>query len=87
MSGSIYICSAFAICISVGPGLTIKSIIVAVTNVAVTHFFKLMLKDPKHLEVMWHCCVEMTHYPPIESDLIKFIECVHMILGETDSTD
>ena len=69
--------------LSVGPELSIPSIIVALTNLAVTLFFRLNLKQPlQGIEAAWHCCIQMDDYPPSEPDVIRFVNTVHMAIRE-----
>ena len=65
------------------------TIVVAVTDVAITHYFKLKLpstrpKDQRReLEVVWHYTMKLQKYPPTQmNDLNEFVNFLHQILDE-----
>ena len=68
----------------------IDNIVVALTDVAVTHYFKLKLpatrdkKEPRReLDVAWHHTVALGSYPPTSmEELIGFVNTLHCILNE-----
>ena len=64
------------------------SIVVALTSIEVTHYFKIRLpitrSESRHLEIVWHHqVVVLGQYPPENAEqLIPFIEFVHEALNE-----
>ena len=73
-------------------GSTVPHMVVALTELAVTHYFKVKLPstrgkaDRRHLEVIWHNCVVLRSYPPEREDvLVPFVQFIHYVL-QTCST-
>ena len=65
----------------------IDNVVVALTDVAVTHYFKLKLptiREPRReLDVAWHHTVALENYPPTSmEELICFVNTLHCILDE-----
>ena len=73
-------------------------IVVALTSISVTHYFKLKLpttrparndgpcetETQRSCEVVWHHKIVLEEYPLASEDqLLSFIQCVHAILDET----
>lgn len=66
------------------------TIVVALTDIATTHFFKLKLPStrpiagvPKNVDLVWHKCLMLPRYPPTqEEDLFTFIEHLHFVINE-----
>ena len=65
-------------------GTELTSVIVALTDVAVTHYFKIKLHSTSNtemLEVEWHKPFTMQHYPPTSiDDVANFVGVVHELL-------
>ena len=57
------------------------SVIVALTDVAVMHYFKINLRNTEMLEVEWHRPFAMQQYPPTSpDDEANFVAVVHELL-------
>ena len=67
-----------------------STIVVALTDIATTHFFKLKLKStrsrdevPRNIDLVWYKCLVLPRYPPTrKEDLFQFIEYFHFIINE-----
>ena len=63
-----------------------STVVVALTSVEVSHFFKLNVPNPGetcHLEVEWYNTVYIPDYPPSrEQTLFPFIQFTHEVLDE-----
>lgn len=73
-----------------GSECDMESIVVALTDVAITNYFKIKLpvtrdRDSRRsLEVVWHKPLNMHRYPPADmEDLFPFVDSVHEILNES----
>lgn len=73
----------------IGCEKNISAIVVALTDINSTHFFKLRLpttRTPcgKHLELMWYKKIEIKEFPPESTDghVSEFIEFLHYVLDE-----
>ena len=73
----------------IGHESSVNTIVVALTSVAVTHYFKLKLPSTRaskrHIEVVWHRTVQLKTYPPADvKHLSTFVDYVHMALDEVN---
>ena len=59
-------------------------VVVAITNISITHYFKLVLSSESepNVQVVWHHCLQISYPPKEESDLNPFVEAVIDILDE-----
>ena len=63
---------------------SLPHIVVAITNISVTHYFKLVLSpdsQPK-VDVVWHKLLEISYPPTDETDLKPFVAAVVDIINE-----
>lgn len=78
-----------------GCDVDLSSIVVALTDVGTTHYFKLKLpitrnsssssssSHSRNLELVWYEKVELSDYPPQKKeDLFAFIEFLHFVLDQ-----
>ena len=70
-------------------GDNVTSVVVALTNIQVTHFFRLQLpvtrdvEAQRHLEVTWHHELMLENYPPSKVEVLSpLIELLHTIFDE-----
>ena len=68
---------------------SVDTMVVALTSVAVTHYFKLKLPSTRasnhHIEVVWHLTVQLKTYPPADVKLLStFVDYVHRALDEVN---
>ena len=63
---------------------TLPHIVVAITNILITHYFKLILSPDSqpNIEVKWHHLFEIRYPPEEESDVKPFVAAVVDILNE-----
>ena len=75
----------------------LTSVVVALTDISTTHYFKLRFPLakrgtrtadnpadlPKQMELLWYKCIDLPDYPPTEKEhFYLFIEHFHQVLNE-----
>ena len=58
-------------------GGDLPSVIVSLTDIGVTHYFKIKLHNTEMLVVEWYRSFKMEQYPPTSDDVAKFVTVIH----------